>query len=221
MMTTLATGTLLLGGISPAFAADVVVAGNGAGSQNYVSSNTNHTTDIRQTNTTSTSNFVLSNASTGGNSASGNTGGNTSVTSGAANTSVGIANEGGTNVLSMPNCGCESMNSSVLVAGNGAGSRTAVNLTDNQQVRESQTNNTYTRNTVIANAETGGNNASGNTGSSLWSPSTIEWMNHNGWNWNNGMWNYTGNTGGSSNVSSGPAYSTVGIYNGGNANVMH
>jgi len=226
LTTAIATGTLLLSGLTPVFAADVVVTGNGAWSSNNVNVSSNHEMEIIQKNMTDTVNTVISNALTGGNNASFNTGGNTSVTSGPATSTVGIVNEGSKNILSVPsNCGCNQQDTSVVVAGNGAGSHNYISANSNDETHLVQANNTHVTNTVYSTAATGGNTASFNTGSSgnVWYPTMHSYNTNNNYDWMKQMYvlpHVLGN-GGSTSVYSGPAYSNVGIFNGGNMNVLY
>ncbi len=162
----LATGTVLLGTLTPAVLADSTfsVTGNGAGSQNDVNSRSNNSSTLVQSNTANVTNRVSSNSNTGGNNADENTGGNVTVDTGNAHSITNVSTRANANVADMTNCGCTGGTGSVTVSGNGADSRNNTSLNNTNTSSLFQTNNADVTNDVYSNAQTGNNNANRNTG---------------------------------------------------------
>lgn len=97
----LVTGVVLAGVIVPAgaFASTVKVSGNGAHSTNSVSLSNNSNSSVKQVNKTSVANLVEVGQNTGGNKANKNTGGNVMVSSGNAKSTVTNTTTVGGNAL--------------------------------------------------------------------------------------------------------------------------
>lgn len=167
LLSMLATGTVLLSTLTPAVLADstFVVSGNGAGSQNDVSSSTNNASTLVQDNTANIRNAVSSNSNTGGNNADENTGGNVTVDTGNARSITDVQTRANANIADLSNCGCTvSGSTGVNVSGNGAQSNNAVSLNNTNTSSLFQTNNAQVTNDIRSNAQTGNNNANRNTG---------------------------------------------------------
>lgn len=164
LTTAIATGAVLLNAIAPAAYAgtEIVISGNGAGSDNSANVTQNSTTNVSQSNTAFVSNNVSSNATTGNNNANFNTGGNVTIGTGNANTTVNVSNDLNKNFADVK-C-CPAGNTTVNVSGNGSFSNNTVNLTQNSTTNLTQGNAANVINNVSANARTGGNGAGFNTG---------------------------------------------------------
>jgi len=147
-------------GIFPAFAAENVVTGNGAFSDNHVFDSQRNETSVRQSNNTNISNNVRNNLNTGRNSANFNTGGDVVIRTGDANANTHIQNTAGFNAAYVSSNGCSSCgsNNNVRIEGNGAFSNNAVRVSDNNSHTYKQDNNTRFNNDVRDNNNTGYNN---------------------------------------------------------------
>ncbi len=179
--------------LAPAAMADTVnITENGINSNNTVNiTNTNGTT-VNQGNETLFVNGVLAGSGTGGNTANGNTGGgNVNVTSGNATTNITINNGGSSNDAALPDCGCQTPNTTVNVDKNGVNSKTTVKVVNSNTRTVNQGNRSAFINLVGARSRTGNNKANGNTG------------------------------GGNVNVKSGNAVTNINIDNAGSSNVLH
>lgn len=104
--TAIATGAVLVNALAPvALAQEINVEGNGAFSDNGVAVSNNSNTTVSQTNNANVTNKVSSNASSGGNTSKFNTGGSSSIDTGAATSSTTINNSLNSNKASLPSCG--------------------------------------------------------------------------------------------------------------------
>lgn len=104
--TAIATGAVLLNALAPlALANTITESGNGAFSDNTVKLNNDTKTVVDQTNDAHVSNNISSNASTGGNSASFNTGGDTKIVTGNAGSNVDVNTAVNLNKADISNCG--------------------------------------------------------------------------------------------------------------------
>ena len=159
--------TALLAG--SAFAADLEIKDNGAGSYNKIEVVNVETCNVVQGSETNVLSVVSASASTGGNSASFNTGGDVTVTSGNATATATLTVTGGSNTATNPCCcdknPCEGAPApSTLISDNGAFSYNKVkvfNFSNSSVVQGASTNvGAY----VGAKAKTGKNKAWFNTG---------------------------------------------------------
>jgi hypothetical protein len=158
-----AAGAMLLNVAMPAFAGtEIVISGNGAGSDNWTTVNQVSTTTVTQQNQANVTNNVNADAKTGGNDANFNTGGQVNVDTGDAKTDVSVSNVLNSNSASV-DC-CASGDTEVEISGNGAKSDNGVVLLQTTNTGVAQSNNAYVNNNVDADAKTGGNNAGYNTG---------------------------------------------------------
>jgi len=166
LSTGLATGAFVASMFaSSAMAADVVVSGNGAGSENGVVVASEKNTVVGQLNVMVVENVVTAKSNTGGNKANGNTGaGNVEVVSGNATTDVTIANIGGDNTATVNDCGCPDEDVNVKIKDNGRNSVNGVVLSKTTNSIFLQGGVMLVGNSVTAKAKTGKNKANNNTG---------------------------------------------------------
>lgn len=105
---------MLLSSVVTAAFADVTaeISGNGSDSINNISIESKNECNVSQKNTTSILTEIESSASTGGNTANGNTGADVTIDTGNATSTVGVSVEGGSNTATNPCCcqsnGCDS-----------------------------------------------------------------------------------------------------------------
>lgn len=118
---------------------------------------------VNNNNTAATTQTVLSNANTGGNSANRNIGG-TSVTTGNAVTSsaLGVEANHNTTAISMPSTGADANLTDVVNTGNRADVETEVEIENTVVVNN--TNSLYSMQGATSNSNTGANRASRNIG---------------------------------------------------------
>jgi len=164
--TVLATGSLLLGTVTPAAFAStgVGILGNGAESSSNVSVTQNNNDTATQNNSAKITNHIDSSSSTGGNDANFNTDGDTMIQTGNAANGVSVSNTANSNFMSNQNpCGCNN-DSLIQVGGNGAFSTNNAALTQNNNTTGTQNNAANFHNDIDAHATTGDNSASDNTG---------------------------------------------------------
>jgi hypothetical protein len=172
ILSIVASSALLLNIVAPVMASsDVVITGNGAGSDNTANVTTSNTTQINQTNTANITNIVNTTANSGSNTVDKNTGGDTSVKTGDAATQVTVTNTLNSNTATVACCEAAPVN--VLISGNGAGSESRsndpnkVNVTVTNNTPIVQTNEAKVLNKVESSANTGYNEAEKNTGGSV------------------------------------------------------
>src|SRR3990170_2623868 len=88
-VTSVATVAILANGLTPlAFADEYVISGNGAGSDNWITTSQTSTTVVAQNNVANVTNDVDANAKTGYNDAYKNTGGDVTIKTGNASADV-------------------------------------------------------------------------------------------------------------------------------------
>lgn len=145
---------------------NVAVAGNGAFSNNNVSTSSNNSTSLTQSDITNLANNVFLKNNTGGNGASFNTGSDVNILTGNANAQVGITNLAGGNVATVWGAGNDGWINTYLV-GNGAFSNNNVTERNSLRTALTQNNLTYVANYIESMNNTGKNNASFNTGSNV------------------------------------------------------
>ena len=108
------TASLLLSSVATAAFAEVAaeISGNGTGSNNSIYIKNKSECNVYQKNSTGVLTEIESSASTGGNKANGNTSADVTIDTGNATSTVGVSVEGGSNTASNPCCcqceGCES-----------------------------------------------------------------------------------------------------------------
>lgn len=163
LSTAIATGAVLLSSVAPAFA-DVTVSGNGAFSENGVSTTSTTTTAVTQNNDANISNNISSSSSTGGNTANFNTGsGGTTINTGDATNDVTVDNAVNVNQATVSSCGC-GQNQDITIKDNSAFTTNGVDASNTNTTALTQTNDANIRNNVDAYASTGHNDAGFNTG---------------------------------------------------------
>lgn len=157
-----AAGVMALNVVTPALATEIVIDGNGANSDNYVTVNNTNTTSVTQNNTANVTNTVKTDADTGDNKANYNTGGNVGIQTGDAEVKANVSNTLNSNQAQV-NC-CAAAGTDVKISGNGAKSDNTVKLGNTNLNSVTQNNNAKVTNDVDADAETGDNKAGSNTG---------------------------------------------------------
>lgn len=164
--TAIATASILASVFAPAaFAEDVVVSGNGKGSDNLVVVADIDLTVVGQENETTANTLVLNVANTGDNSVNGNTGaGNSSVETGKVKSSTDVTVIGGDNSATLDDsCGCDPVET-VKVSGNGKKSENTVVVVSGKLTLVGQSNSTSANTAVVNLSNTGGNKVKDNTG---------------------------------------------------------
>ncbi len=144
---------------------EIIVSGNGEGSNSSVSVSSNNSTNVTQTNDATVNNDVNQDANTGDNSASSNNG-DASIETGNITTTTNIDNEDiNTNIDNKAGCGiCGGGESNVSISGNGSNATNSINLGVNNDTNITQTNSANLNNNVSVNANTGRNSANNNNG---------------------------------------------------------
>lgn len=158
----LAAASLFVVQLQPAFAATILVTGNGSESENEVEFKQSTTTSVVQTNAANVVNTVNSNSSTGGNEANDNTGGDVIIRTGDAKSYATVENNLNQNMATV-DC-CEANDVEVEVSGNGSDSENDVDLKLETGKALFQTNVANVVNSVNSEAKTGKNEANRSTG---------------------------------------------------------
>lgn len=148
-----------------AFAADLQISGNGAGSNNKIEVSSSNETVVEQGNAMIVVTAVSSSANTGGNNASGNTGkGDVTIDTGNATSTVTTTVTGGGNEATLPEgCGCPD-DATVKISGNGKNSTNKVKKSKSDSTYVGQGNFLGVGTFVSSKAKTGKNKAKNNTG---------------------------------------------------------
>lgn len=162
LLSVVTTGTILLNMVSPAFAATLIISGNGADSTSDVKLDLKQSTTVVQSNTADVKNDIDADSDTGNNDANKNTGGSVTVETGDASTDVKVDNQLNSNSAQVDCCANQSLD--VLIAGNGAESDNKVDLKAKTETFVGQYNDAEVDNYVDADADTGDNDANKNTG---------------------------------------------------------
>lgn len=145
------------------YAEEIVVSGNGAGSQNEVSIESNQNTTVQQENNADVKNDVESNSDTGNNTANDNQG-DAAIQTGDINSQTNVSNENiNTNIATNNPC-CTNSETTIKIENNGAGSSNTINSQSSQTINSHQNNNAVITNTITVKANTGDNTASYNNG---------------------------------------------------------
>ncbi|MCL5409783.1 MAG: hypothetical protein M1607_02915 [Patescibacteria group bacterium] len=154
-------GSLLAVNVSPSYAEDLVISGNGSSSTNQVSAEQSSQTVISQNNSSQTNNNVDQSSSSGSNSIDSSTG-NSNITTGSVQTDTSTTNSG--NSSSVNSDCCNQSGQSLQITNNGSSSSNSINAssqTDSQVVAKSDST---ISNSVQAYANSGKNGVSVNTG---------------------------------------------------------
>ncbi|MGI5827630.1 MAG: hypothetical protein ACOX6V_01255 [Patescibacteria group bacterium] len=143
----------------------ILISGNGADSDNDVDLNSLEETEIFQDNFAYIENDIEAEAETGENEANRNTGGETAVITGHATTEVEVSNVANANLVDLrgPTNGTVPTYD-IRIVGNGANSRTNVDVNRQKFLTIVQDNFADIFNYVEVEAETGENEANDNTG---------------------------------------------------------
>lgn len=156
----IAVATML--SIVPVVRADeLVITGNGAGSTNEVTNSSQQSSNVTQTNNLDSTTNVTTDASTGGNSTSGNVGGVNEINTGDVATNINIENNGNSN-SSDAGCCQGSSGTVAVISGNGAGSDNYIDLTGVNSTNIYGNNTASITNIISGNVNTGNNSASNN-----------------------------------------------------------
>jgi len=147
-------------------ATEIIVGGNGSESSNEVSIQQDSQTQVSKTNEAEVQNSIQVDASTGGNTASGNTGSDVNIETGDVNLQVEVSNNVNSSVVNSTAC-CTSNGTNALVEGNGSDSNNKISLnnSDNTYVRVNQT--ASITNSISGQINTGNNIANDNTEGSV------------------------------------------------------
>jgi hypothetical protein len=148
--------------LSPIFAEEYTVSGNGENSSNQINVEQKTEEKVSQENKAKVKNEVKTESNTGENSASDNIG-NSEIKTGDAKTEVVVSNSGNQNIVSEGCCPSES-DSKAKITDNGSGSSNSINHNSNSNTSTSQNNGAKITNNIKVYADTGNNNASGNGG---------------------------------------------------------
>jgi hypothetical protein len=159
--TAITTGTVLVGSVAPAFAADIELSGNGRDSSNTAVVTSQNVTTVAQTNVANINNNTTVNSDTGHNRANDNLGQDVHVQSGDATANVTVQNDANHSVANVGGCACAD-NGDVLISGNGRGSDNTVGLTQVNATTVAQTNVANVNNNTVVNSNTGHNKANDN-----------------------------------------------------------
>lgn len=155
-------GAILTGS---AFAADLEISGNGAGSNNTIEVSNSNSTGVIQKNDVEVITEVVSVANTGGNTANSNTGGDVTIDTGKASSTVNVTVSGGSNKATVEPCPCDNTQSAEI-SGNGAKSKNKIKQNDSNKTFVGQFNSVGIGTGVLSKAKTGKNTANKNTGGS-------------------------------------------------------
>lgn len=151
-------------GIRAAYGLELTVTDNGSGSTSEVSAVVEQTATVVQSNDTNINNEVGIEADTGSNNVSGN-GGEIAVETGDVNITAEVTNEVNNSAVNLP-C-CEASGETVIeVSGNGEGSTTQVNYT-NEQATEVFVNQQAIINNILSGTLNTGNNTASNNGGNV------------------------------------------------------
>ena len=146
----------------PALAStQIIISGNGAGSDNYGTVVESNTTTVTQSNEANVTNNVVAKSTTDDASANFNVG-DVTVKSGDADTTVNVTNDLNTNVAHVDCCDA-SGNTEVEISGNGAKSTNTVALTEASVLATNQDNKANVLNHVYAKSDSGDLEADLNT----------------------------------------------------------
>lgn len=156
------TGLFALSAVPSAFASEITIGGNGAGSDNSIDLRSQNDTNVTQRNNSTISNTVETSQNTGGNRANFNTGGDVTIVTGDAESDVSIVNKTGSNYAYLNNFG-RNHEFDLAIVGNGAFSDNEINVRHNNSLDVDQSNRSRIDNDVTVRQNTGHNRVSGNT----------------------------------------------------------
>jgi hypothetical protein len=140
---------------------EVVVEGNGAGSDNTAQQTSTNEVVVEQENTSQSSTNVSLTASTGDNTADGNNG-EVEITTGDVSTATQVTTTTNSNQATIECCAAPT--TQTTISGNGAGSTNTTNTTNTNSIKFASNNTATTTNTINISENTGGNSANNNGG---------------------------------------------------------
>jgi hypothetical protein len=146
------------------YALELVVSGNGSGSDNQVGLRVENQTTVDQTNEANIENTVAEEANTGQNSASENSGGDVNIQTGDVSSYTSITNEINNSYVET---GCCSSSTKLTITENGSGSVNSIDLHQERSVNVNVVNNANVINEVKGSANTGQNKANKNTNANV------------------------------------------------------
>jgi hypothetical protein len=149
--------------VPTAIAQEIVITGNGAGSNNEVTVTSTQQTNVQQTNTAEVSNNIATDANTGGNTASDNTGENVNIQTGNVETTTQATNTLNYSEANIEPCDCVA-SFTTKISGNGTGLGNIINNTYVSQTNLSVNQSASVINNLTTNANTGNNTANNNSG---------------------------------------------------------
>ena len=156
------TGLFALTAVPGAFASEITIGGNGAGSDNTVDVRSENDTNVTQRNNSTITNNVNTSQNTGGNRASFNTGGDVAIVTGDADSDVSIVNKTGSNFAFLGNTGGDHR-LDLAIVGNGSFSDNEIDVRHNNSLDVNQSNRSRIENDVTVRQHTGNNRVSANT----------------------------------------------------------
>lgn len=145
------------------YAEEIVVSGNGAGSNNEVQVSSVQNTTVTQENTAEINNEVESQSNSGENTASNNQG-DAIIHTGDATSQTNVLNEGVNTNIAVNNPCCNESETAIKIENNGSGSTNTISSQNTQSISSNQINNALINNNITVNANTGYNTASYNNG---------------------------------------------------------
>lgn len=152
---------------SSAFAEELKIVDNGAGSNNTITVTNTNICTVTQENKTKVEAIVVAGASTGGNTASSNTGGDVTIDTGNATATATMTVTGGDNTATDPCCCDQAVPpANQTIKDNGVNTDNIITSTNTNISTLSQKSKTKVRALVGAKAKTGKNKAKYNTGGS-------------------------------------------------------
>ena len=158
-----AVSSLLFNVFSSVALADTLdISGNGSDSTNATTITRTNTQSIVQNNDADISNYISSDANTGGNDANDNTGGNTVVATGNATNTIDVSTQVNLNRASELNSYING-DDTVSITGNGSDSRNFANIDNLDSNSVYQNNDADISNRIHADSNTGNNDANRNT----------------------------------------------------------
>lgn len=145
-----------------AYAEEITISGNGAGSNNEVHVESTQNESVSQTNDANVGNDILNTATTGGNTTNNNNS-DTTIQTGDANSSIATNNNINSNVSQNNPC-CMNSASTYNIENNGTGSQNTIQSNTSTNISSSLENNATVKNNITIRANTGDNAADQNNG---------------------------------------------------------
>jgi hypothetical protein len=143
---------------------ELVVSGNGSGSESEVEISRETEVVVEQTNDVSVTNVINVSANTGNNSANGNTGGDVEIITGDVSVQTVVETKANDSQVEINNDCCEEDNVVALISGNGESSQNQVKHQGDSTVKVAVEQKAKVTNVIKTEANTGDNSASKNNG---------------------------------------------------------